>query len=492
MKSTYEIAARWFEYLRSGRFSELFTLMDDNIHWVNSRLVPGVNDAIPWIGTYQGKLAVKRTFDLVAKFTRAEEFSLDEIFVDGDIALTRAFETQTVLATGREYRVDVMFRMRVRDGRVVEWQALWDTAEAVAAFRDIRGAGSLDHAPFAEILSLYRKGIAVGAATPVLAARWENGMTLLHLACGYGCPGLVRELLAAGADVNAVDRHGGAEPIHKACQGGHVAIVAELLDAGAFINSAVRTTGHTPVMEAAWYKMADCAEYLIARGAALNTVTSYGFTLDDHLAYALKVNQKPADLEIFRRIKRLVEERRKSDNEATEKTAVLRAVLDNNVPRARLALEAGENADSLFPVRNSFEDGHTPLLVAARENQLEMTRLLLESGADVNHAEPCFGAVPLHKAAYNGHAGILRELLSRREANVSAVGWTNGYTPLHDALWHGFEECSDMLIDAGSDLRIRGHDGKTPLDIARGVFGNDAALTMKIREKNECRRGGRA
>lgn len=463
--------------------------MDDNIHWVNSCPVPGVNDVIPWIGTFRGKLAVKKTFEWLVELSRTDEYVLDDIYVDGDIALTHAFETQVVLATGREYRADVVYRMQVREGRVVEWQAFWDTAEAVAAFRDIRGTSVFDRVSFAEILSMYRSGTVAGAVTPAVAARWENGMTLLHLASGYGCLKLVRELVAAGADVNAVERFGGAEPIHKACQGGHVAIVEELLNAGAFINSAVRTTGHTPVMEAAWYKMADCAEYLINHNAALNTVTNYGFTLDDHLAYALKVNQKPADLEIFRRIKRLVEQRRKRDNDAPAETGVLQAVLDNNVPRAQRALEAGENVDSLFPVRNSFEDGHTPLLVATRENQLEMTRLLLEHGADINHIEPCFGAVPLHKATYNGHAGILRELLRHREANINAVGWTNGYTPLHDALWHGFEECSEMLIDADADLRLRGHDGKTPLDIACEVFGNDAALTMKIRRKIESGKG---
>ena len=68
--------------------------------------------------------------------------------------------------------------------------------------------------------------------------------------------------------------------------------------------------------------------------------------------------------------------------------------------------------------------------------------------------------------------------------NIDFQGSTNGYTPLHDALWHGFEECARAVVEAGARLDLVGHDGKTPLDLAVEVFGDDHPLTETIRAKS--------
>ena len=101
---------------------------------------------------------------------------------------------------------------------------------------------------------------------------------------------------------------------------------------------------------------------------------------------------------------------------------------------------AGAEVDERFPIVNGFNDAHTPLLVAARDGHVEMVRLLVEARADVNATEPTFGAVPLHKAVYNGHADSTRILSERPGVDLDFQGATNGYTPLHDALWHGYVE----------------------------------------------------
>ena len=96
----------------------------------------------------------------------------------------------------------------------------------------------------------------------------------------------------------------------------------------------------------------------------------------------------------------------------------------------------------------------------------------------------------MHKAVYNGHAGITKLLCKTEGIDLNYRGGTNGYTPLHDALWHGYEECAQILIEAGSDLTIEGDDGKKPIDIALEIFGkthdivsalNDAALASPIK-----------
>jgi ankyrin repeat protein len=144
-------------------------------------------------------------------------------------------------------------------------------------------------------------------------------------------------------------------------------------------------------------------------------------------------------------------------------------------------LGCGAEVDERFPIVNGFNDSHTPLLVAARDGRTDIALQLLQAGADVNASEPTFGAVPLHKAVYNGHAGLTRLIAGWPGVDLNFQGATNGYTPLHDALWHGYEECADALLDAGAALNLMGHDGKKPLDIAVKVFGSEHRLTRRIR-----------
>jgi ankyrin repeat protein len=87
----------------------------------------------------------------------------------------------------------------------------------------------------------------------------------------------------------------------------------------------------------------------------------------------------------------------------------------------------------------------------------------------------------LHKAVYNGHAQITSVLVAMPGIDLDFQGATNGYTPLHDALWHGYEECARILLDAGARVDLIGHDGKTPLDIALDVFGADHAIVDRVR-----------
>ena len=82
--------------------------------------------------------------------------------------------------------------------------------------------------------------------------------------------------------------------------------------------------------------------------------------------------------------------------------------------------------------------------------------------------------------AYNGRADITRLLVGRPGIDLNFQGATNGYTPLHDALWHGYVDCAEILINAGARSNVRGNDGKTPLCIAREVFGSTVAIVHAL------------
>ena len=60
-----------------------------------------------------------------------------------------------------------------------------------------------------------------------------------------------------------------------------------------------------------------------------------------------------------------------------------------------------------------FQNGYTPLHIAAKQNQLEVARSLLQYGASAN-AESVQGVTPLHLAAQEGHAEMVALLLSKQ------------------------------------------------------------------------------
>ncbi|GAA5524012.1 hypothetical protein Maes01_00564 [Microbulbifer aestuariivivens] len=120
-------------------------------------------------------------------------------------------------------------------------------------------------------------------------------------------------------------------------------------------------------------------------------------------------------------------------------------------------------------MQSDGNDGHTALLVAARDGLPLAVNALLARGADQTLTDYYMKAVPLHKAAYNGHAGVVRALVSApgAETVLNAQGPNNGYSPLHDATWHGHAEVVRALLAAGADPGLRGFDGRRPLDLAR-------------------------
>jgi ankyrin repeat protein len=337
------------------------------------------------------------------------------------------------------------------------------TADLIAAIR-ARDA--------AAVRALLDRGADPQARVP------ETGLTLLMTAAGQADLESVRLLLAAGADVFTADRGAGATALHKACQGGSVEVVRALVEAGAFVDAVAATTGHTPLMDALWFKFPEIVRYLLDRNAGLNLSTHYGFTLQEHFAFELKVNTIGQDRLL--RAEEYLNERLRADERRADQHRLMAAVTGGDTAEVRRLLAAGADVDERFPVVNGFNDAHTPLLVAARDGYGEIAAALLAAGADVNAIEPTFGAVPLHKAVYNGHVELTRLIAGWPGVDLNFQGATNGYTPLHDSIWHGHEECARILVDAGADLRLTGHDGKTPHALATEVFGAAHPLTHAL------------
>ncbi|WP_405018328.1 ankyrin repeat domain-containing protein [Kitasatospora sp. NBC_00070] len=472
---THEVISQWFDALGRGDLDTVIATLAEDIEF--ELPMDTWNRVIPYLGKHIGPAAVAVAFGIRAETTEVLEYEVRDLRAEGDTAFAVVYTKGRHTRTLQEFEIEDAHRFVVgEDGTIVRWKVYFDPNGEVAAFTADRQE---------RLVQAVRAGDAETAGHLIEAERADvnrtdpdSGLTPLLIAAGRGDEALVRLLLAAGADPRTADARAGATALHKACQSGSVPVARLLVEAGAFVDAVVPTTGHTPLMDALWFKYPDLVEYLLEQGAGLELYTHYGFSLRQHFEYELNVNTRGKDLLL--RAEQLLADRRSQDAERVAEQQLMAAVVADDVEQVRALLAAGAEVDTRAPRLNGFNDGHTPLHVATRDGHREIARLLLAAGADVNAVEPCFGAVPLHKAVYNGHAPITADLVRQDGIDLDFQGATNGYTPLHDALWHGWEECAAILVEAGARTDLTGHDGKTPYDLAAEVLGAEHELTVRL------------
>ncbi|KAJ5764963.1 hypothetical protein N7520_004522 [Penicillium odoratum] len=115
-------------------------------------------------------------------------------------------------------------------------------------------------------------------------------------------------------------------------------------------------------------------------------------------------------------------------------------------------------------------DGDTALAVAANFNHIEITRLLLESGADVNSVNSG-GYTPLHygSAPWSRESSLeVVEILIHHGADVTKAieGPINDqWTSLHLATLFGYEDVVRLLLDKGARVNAKTKHGSTALHV---------------------------
>ncbi len=119
-------------------------------------------------------------------------------------------------------------------------------------------------------------------AAPPPGAAAEDPGDALRRAASTGDLAKVKELLAAGVDVNAANKYGGTA-LAFASDKGHTAVVDLLLERGADVNTKDSFYGATPLTWAVMHGHADIVKTLLAKGAqgeaeALMTATGEGQT----------------------------------------------------------------------------------------------------------------------------------------------------------------------------------------------------------------------
>jgi hypothetical protein len=122
-----------------------------------------------------------------------------------------------------------------------------------------------------------------------------------------------------------------------------------------------------------------------------------------------------------------------------------------------------------------------------RNATVEEAERLIAEGADVN-AKDGYGSIPLHFAVEQGNLDVARLLLDRG-ANVNAksgaplAGPITGRTPLHIAVAQGNFEITRLLLDRGADINAKDGRGSTPLSLATG--GGNGKIIRLLRESQK-------
>ena len=296
--------------------------------------------------------------------------------------------------------------------------------------------------------------ILINAGAETSATTRIGDYTPLHLAGGRGHADVIGALLRAGADPTAVTTSSGVTPLHLAAEAraGENA-VRVLLEHGAPVNARESSAGQTPLMFAAAAGRAASAAELLEHGADPSIATEVGDVLR---RMAISRAAQGRLLEALSEIQRATEggtAREPTAAEVQAALAVQREFLASEELRRQMEdfhpddlssvvpawdTPAGYVSDNEIVQRPMYETlvgrtgGMTALLHAAREGHLEVARVLLDGGADIDQVAGD-GASPLTLAALNGQFDMSM-LLIERGADPDLATHTDGVSPLFAVL----------------------------------------------------------
>ena len=321
----------------------------------------------------------------------------------------------------------------------------------------------------------------------------ESGNTLLHIACKYNLPPVIRYLLGEDRYDQELPNDNGELPLHIACAHTQSLEIVKLVSSSCDVVNKKTKFGNTPLHIACGRKAFDIITYLVEEKKTnlsipnkfgqlpLHVVCSIGSSLevvklvspcDDDVNHqdndgntALHIACETCTLEV---VKYLVEERKckQTLRNSEGKLPFQVACYEGTLEKVKLVSDCD--------VDTKTESGDTAMHIACENVDLKLVRYLQEKKCDPlipnNHGE-----LPLHKVckqncySLDGIISIIEEV-GAPDSNYN-IQTNSDDTPLHFASNSGlFPELVQYLIEKKScDPNIHNSRGQLPLHIACGI-----------------------
>jgi len=277
--------------------------------------------------------------------------------------------------------------------------------------------------------------------------RYSDGFRSLHVAVMNDDAVTVDLLLSHGADAKRGDSQNGILPCHLAAMHGKVnALRAMVSRVSELIDLRDKTNGLSPLHLSCKHGHLNCTEALTGFGADVDQAAVDGST---PLFLAASANSID--------IVRLLLSQYAADFQLTNNrgdVALMPAAMSGSVEMVKMLVEHGMN------VNHRNVRGESALYCAALHRQCDVASFLLKNGADPNlatqHGETC-----VHAAAAVGSVAMLMLLVENNASTRSTT--STGASPLWMAAAKGHRDAIQFLKDSKADVGMADSDGLTPL-----------------------------
>ncbi|XP_071573914.1 ankyrin repeat and KH domain-containing protein 1 isoform X4 [Temnothorax nylanderi] len=283
----------------------------------------------------------------------------------------------------------------------------------------------------------------------------SNHDTALTLACAGGHEDLVELLLSRGADIEHRDKKG-FTPLILAATAGHQKVVEILLNHGADIEAQSERTKDTPLSLACSGGRYEVVELLLNRGA-----NKEHRNVSDYTPLSLAASGGYVNI-----IKLLLSHGAEINSRTGSKLGIsplMLAAMNGHTAAVKLLLDMGSDINAQIETNRN-----TALTLACFQGRHEVVSLLLDRKANVEHRAKT-GLTPLMEAASGGYVEVGRVLLTKgADVNATPVPSSRD-TALTIAADKGHCRFVELLLSSvyrGTQVEVKNKKGNSPLWLA--------------------------